>query len=203
MAKEIWAPAFVFGERYEVSSRGRVRNRENGHIMHPARNKEGYYLLTLSKNGNERRISLHRLVATAFLPNPDNLPQVNHIDCNKGNNRVSNLEWCTPSQNMQHASRMGRLVNVGRKGDPSLKKPQYTTTDCLNLLKSGEQTKFLKALPLGVTCWEVEKHKDALNLRVIADRLTDRAYSIKFLYNSNTHIVIEVHRKRTLITEKN
>lgn len=61
---------------------------------------------------------------------------------------------------------------------------------------AGKWTNFLKSLPFGLTDWEVKNYKDAMKLRVIANRLTDRTYSIKYLYNSNTHIIIEVHRKR-------
>jgi len=57
----------------------------------------------LSKNNRRRNIPIHRLIATAFIENIDNKPQVNHIDGNKKNNNISNLEWCTASENMRHA----------------------------------------------------------------------------------------------------
>lgn len=69
--------------------------------------KDGYEHVSLSKNGKPSLFSVHRLVANTYLPNPENLPQVNHIDCNKQNNDVSNLEWCTQSHNMKHAHESG------------------------------------------------------------------------------------------------
>lgn len=61
-----------------------------------------YYQTVLSKNGKAKTVTVHRLVAEAFIPNPDNLPQVNHIDHNPLNNKVDNLEWCTAKYNSNH-----------------------------------------------------------------------------------------------------
>lgn len=70
--------------------------------------KDGYLIVTLSVSPKKKRISIHRLVAKAFIPNPDGKPQVNHIDGNKRNNHVLNLEWCTSSENNFHAYRICR-----------------------------------------------------------------------------------------------
>ena len=63
----------------------------------------GYLIITLHKNSKCRTASIHRLLAIQFIPNPNNLEEVNHIDDNKLNNNLINLEWCTPSDNQQHA----------------------------------------------------------------------------------------------------
>ncbi len=73
-----------------------------------------YYRVTLSIANTQTRVLVHRLVAQAFIPNPQSKPHINHIDNDGTNNRVSNLEWCTPAENMQHSARQGRL-----KGNPS------------------------------------------------------------------------------------
>ena len=71
--------------------------------------KNGYARVSLWKNGKGKHFLVHRLVAEAFIPNPDSLDMVNHIDGNKLNNRVENLEWCNLSQNIHHAYRTGLI----------------------------------------------------------------------------------------------
>ena len=78
---------------------------------------KGYYEIRLRVKGKTLYKLLHRLIAITFINNPDNLPQVNHIDCNKLNNDISNLEWCTGEQNMHHAKINGRFK---RKSKPTL-----------------------------------------------------------------------------------
>lgn len=99
--KEIWKEIKGY-EGYEVSNTGKVRGK-NVNELKP-RSNGNYYFITLSNNGDKRNFYIHRLVAIAFLPNPDCLPQVNHKDENTYNNSVDNLEWCTNQYN-QHYSK--------------------------------------------------------------------------------------------------
>jgi hypothetical protein len=94
---------------YEVSSYGNVRNIQSGTIRYLEPHK-GYLRFVREKNSKKFRDTVHRLVALAFIPNPDNHPQINHIDGDKQNNAVGNLEWCTPLQNVTHAIATGLQV---------------------------------------------------------------------------------------------
>jgi len=110
---------------YEVSNTGLVRalskRVDSGkchrtwkeHIKSYGVDAKGYLRVSLSKNGVNRTHKVHRLVAEAFIPNPDNLPQVNHIDGHKTHNTVSNLAWCNQNENMRHACITGLKRNDG------------------------------------------------------------------------------------------
>lgn len=98
---------------YKVSNLGYVKGKKG--ILKPYINLRGYYSVCLVKHNKPKTYRLHRIVAQAFIPNPDNKPQVNHIDGDKSNNKAENLEWCTQSENMKHAFRIG-LCNNKRNG---------------------------------------------------------------------------------------
>ena len=91
---------------YEVSNiDGKVRNVKTGRILKQPLNSFGYPVVRLSKDGKARLFKVHRLVATAFVPNPDNLPEVNHKDEDKTNNSVDNLEWSTHQYNSAYSKK--------------------------------------------------------------------------------------------------
>ena len=90
-------------DNYEVSTLGNLRNSKTGRVLKQMC-KGGYLFAGLSKNSNGKTTSVHRLVALAFIDNPENKPQVNHKDKNRSNNNVSNLEWSTASENNIHRS---------------------------------------------------------------------------------------------------
>ena len=112
MEQEQWKPIQEFNGEYEVSNLGRVRSMKRyggqvGRIMPQTKQHHGYHAVMFWMNNKAYCRKVHRLVAEAFIPNPDNLPQINHKDGCKTNNVASNLEWCTYQANMQHAVRTG------------------------------------------------------------------------------------------------
>jgi hypothetical protein len=96
---EIWKPVVCYQGLYEVSNTGRIRSKIRNIIMKQATHRAGYYYLGLRDNGEYKKYLVHRLVAEAFIPNPDNLPFVDHIDRDKQNNNVNNLRWTNKEGN--------------------------------------------------------------------------------------------------------
>lgn len=94
---------------YSVSDIGEVRKDVTDYIL-KQQVQQGYHHVTIQINKKPKRFRVHRLVAEAFIPNPDNLPYVNHLDGNRANNIVSNLEWTTPAGNTQHAVKTGLMA---------------------------------------------------------------------------------------------
>lgn len=113
--------------KYEVSNNGKVRNKTTLKVLSSFIQNSGYDVISFSKGRTSIKRTIHRLVAIAFLPNINNLKYVNHIDGNKHNNTVSNLEWCTNSENILHARRTG--LNPYNKPTKGLKlKPRGTSS---------------------------------------------------------------------------
>lgn len=110
---EIWKDCVEYDGMYQVSNLGRVKTfRFNkGRILKGTINCHGYRMVCLRKQGVPTKEFVHRLVAKAFIDNPDNKPFINHIDSNPLNNAVDNLEWCTQAENVHHAMNKGRLVS--------------------------------------------------------------------------------------------
>ena len=109
---EIWKPIQGY-ENYVISSLGNVKSlnyRQTGkeHILKQSANEHGYQVVYLYKQNKRKHFLVHRLVAEAFIPNPDNLPYINHRDENSSNNCVSNLEWCTHEYNVNYGTRNER-----------------------------------------------------------------------------------------------
>lgn len=107
---EIWKDIEGYEGRYQISNYGRVKSFvRTERLLNPRNRGNGYPSVHLSKDGEAKEYFVHRLVAEAFLPNPNNYPIVNHIDSNKANSNVNNLEWTTEKGNMQHASKQGNM----------------------------------------------------------------------------------------------
>jgi len=110
MQEEIWKDITWYEWLYQVSNFGKILSKKRKNtkwwILRPWSNPRGYEIASISKNGVARYYTVHRLVALAFIPNPEWKDQINHKDGNKKNNRVDNLEWCTLSENLKHRYRV-------------------------------------------------------------------------------------------------
>lgn len=123
--EEIWKDIKGYEGLYQVSNFGNVKRLEGKiysyitnkyetrkeHMIKTRVNNRGYKITTLSKNSKVKSFAIHRLIAQAFLPNPNNFECVNHLDGNKLNNKIDNLEWCTTQQNIQHAYKNNLMTN--------------------------------------------------------------------------------------------
>ena len=120
MGEELWKVIPEFN-LYEISNYGRIRCKERivkgkrkggfilkEHLLNPINNGRNYLHVTLNQNNKKKKFYIHRLVATAFIPNIDNKPFINHIDNNPLNNHADNLEWCTPQENVDWMIAQGR-----------------------------------------------------------------------------------------------
>lgn len=120
---EVWKSLDFMGyPDYEISTLGRVKSLNYRHtgkekILKYGKGSKGYLFVNLYKDGKRKLFRVHKLVSLAFIPNPLNLPQINHKDENKENNKVENLEWCTVIQNLNYGTRNER-VSKSNKGKP-------------------------------------------------------------------------------------
>lgn len=139
MTEEIWKDIKDFEGIYQISNLGRIKRLakriynegligkkyfdSKERILKPSTISKGYKGITLTKDKKRYSKKVHRLVAETFIPNPENKPQVNHIDCNKENNRIDNLEWCTNSENQIHAFKNG--LNSSKKANEARWREKY------------------------------------------------------------------------------
>jgi hypothetical protein len=128
ITQEYWAPMPNYEQYYEISNLGTIRSiprrlltksgyykPEKERILTQRISNKGYLSVTLSKNGQSNTKAVHRLLAQAFIPNPENKATVNHLDGNKLNNSIENLEWATYSENAIHAYKTGLYKSTERK----------------------------------------------------------------------------------------
>lgn len=157
-----WKEVKGYQRKYIVSPNGDVFSTVSGKILKPFI-RSGYVQVELNANGRGKKHLVHRIVAEAYLPNENNLPCVNHKDGNKQNNNVDNLEWCSYSENMKHASESGLLKTKG-ENNPASKLSAEDVQYIREVYKKGDANYGLSALgrKYGVdhkTIWAVVNDK--------------------------------------------
>lgn len=148
--EEVWKSVLGFEGLYSVSDSGKVKSHTKmrgafeiqERIMKPAIKRNGYYQIVLSKDHFKKYPNIHRLVAIHFIPNPLNLPEVNHKDGDKSNNNVENLEWTTSSNNQKHAYKLG-LQRQDGENHATLKLNWIKVREIREMHKQGISHSFL------------------------------------------------------------
>lgn len=188
--EEIWKWVDGYQGFYKVSNLGRVKSVDRyvycevslnklqhlfGKVLKSKIDKKGYAIVYLSKEGKQKAKKIHRLVAQAFIPNPLNLPQVNHIDGNKTNNNVSNLEWCDNSYNQKHAHETGLFpkyedtVGWGRPAKP-VAMLDFNTKEIIqtfNTLSSASKETGINPSNIRSVCLGLRNHAGGYNWKFI------------------------------------
>lgn len=151
---EEWKDIIGYEGLYQVSNLGRVKSLRYNKVLKPCVSETGYkYVLLVDKDSHNKNWRLHKLVAMTFVPNPDNLPQVNHIDENKLNNSADNLEWCTAEYNSNYGTR-GQKISL-KKGTACI----CTDTGAIyRSIREASKKTGLEETCISACCREVRPH---------------------------------------------
>lgn len=164
MKNETWKPVVGYEGLYEVSDTGLVRSlnwerTKQVRVLRPGNVGRGYLFVQLSKDGHVKNFLVHRLVAQAFIPNPQCLPQVNHKDEDKENNSVANLEWCTARYNINYGTCSKRMAEKlrGRNLSEETRKKMSKTHRGKHWFNNGEKELYAFECPEGFVPGRMKK----------------------------------------------
>ena len=139
--KEIWLPIKGYEDIYLISNFGRVKNKNTSKVLKERYTTTGCARVNLSKSGEMATHRVHRLVGTHFIPNPDNLPEINHINEDKTDNRVENLEWCDRGYNVNFGSRIEKQKSKVSKPVRQLSKRGEIISSYPSIIQAGRENK--------------------------------------------------------------
>lgn len=173
---------------YVVSSDGTVFSKKHGTPLKPTDNGRGYKRVTLWRNGKPKCVYVHRLVANAFIPNPNNLPQVNHKDENKSNNRADNLEWCTDKYNVNYGTCRERISKTKKERGQSeaqlLAKQQCRKPIYMCDVTTGEKIKRFSSLTEAGFYFGGRNKISTIGMAALNSRGMKTAYGYKWVYEN-------------------
>jgi len=139
-------------ENYTITEKGVIINQKTNYNKSLYIGSTGYYMVTLSKNNKQNPKRVHRLIAEAYIPNPNNKPYVNHKNGIKTDNAISNLEWCTHDENMKHAFKTGLANNTGIKNGMAKLNPTKVKSIKHALIKGESQQKIADRFGVSRSC---------------------------------------------------
>lgn len=170
MEQEIWKDIKGFEGQYQISTFGNVRSvyKKSTKILVVFKTEKGYLRAKLHSKNKKHYVKVHRLVAQAFIPNPDNKPQINHKDGNKLNNHIDNLEWVTDLENKQHASLY--LPQANKRGG---KKP-------IALLVDGKEAKRFGSISQAAKEMNLSTHH--IYYQLLINKVKPKERHLKWVY---------------------
>lgn len=154
--REVWKSIEGYEDHYQVSNLGRIKSlyfkNRHGVVYREKILKAGfngkYYQITLSNNGKTKMYQVHRLVAMAFVKNDNDYKIVNHVNCDKTDNRAINLEWCNQSHNIKEAYRLGQIKIYKGENSPYYNKPSKKRKKIMQLDKENNLIKIWECADL-------------------------------------------------------
>ena len=184
LKNEKWKDIAGYDGMYQVSDLGRVRSLKFGkvRVLRPQKNNNGYLIVGLYKDGKRKGITVHRLVANAFIPNDDeSKTQINHINEDKSENKVSNLEWCSAQYNVTYNDLQFRKKNSVRSKLEKLYRPDLSSKENIKLFKDQ-----------GIECcrdtiWKIRKDLGLIESQPVRSKIK-KLYDKNLTYKQNLEI---------------
>lgn len=155
---EIWKDIIGYEGYYKVSNFGRVKSiyAMGGLILKQRKQNSGYLIVHLYKEKTREAKTVHRLVSKAFIPNPENKPHVNHLDGDKSNNKLDNLDWCTQSENIKHAYKYG-ITKRTKEWNKKIGDSQRGENSGSNILSKDDVIRIKEMIKKGLGDTEISK----------------------------------------------